>query len=103
MPYLIELFLPLADPRRRGFDSSKFERIRAELTDRFGGLTAYVRAPAQGLWKPARGRVVRDDVVIYEVMADRLDRVWWRNYRKALEREFDQDELVVRATPFTRL
>jgi hypothetical protein len=33
-------------------------------------------------------RTHRDDIVIYEVMADSLDRPWWANYRQGLERRF---------------
>ena len=39
----------------------------------------------------------RDDLVIYEVMTDHLDRDWWRTYRHGLEERFHQDRMVVRA------
>ena len=78
--------------------------MRAELTERFGGLTAYTRAPAQGLWAEDGGEPPqRDDIVVYEVMADTLDRPWWRGFRKLLERRFAQDELVIRAQQIERL
>jgi hypothetical protein len=41
--------------------------------------------------------------VIFAVMADPLDRAWWRDYRERLERRFRQEELVVRALGAERL
>jgi hypothetical protein len=73
------------------------------LTERFGGLTAYARAPATGLWEEQPGRTTRDDVVVYEVMADTLDEAWWAGYRKSLEARFRQEEVVVRAHEIRRL
>jgi hypothetical protein len=36
-------------------------------------------------------------------MADRLDEAWWEALRQRLEREFRQDELVIRALRARRL
>jgi hypothetical protein len=41
--------------------------------------------------------VSRDEVVLIEVMAKRLDRQWWADYSSELKRRFRQDELVIRA------
>jgi hypothetical protein len=41
--------------------------------------------------------------VVYEVMVESLDAAWWADYRQALQRRFEQDELVVRAQPMRRL
>ena len=71
--------------------------VREELVAKFGGMTAHTRAPAVGLWKASdRSRTERDLVIIYEVMTSRLDRPWWSRYRKQLEQEFRQEELVIR-------
>jgi hypothetical protein len=43
----------------------------------FGDLTAYNRAPAEGLWESGSG-VEQDDIVVIEVMVDSLDRTWWK-------------------------
>ena len=45
----------------------------------------------------------RDEIVIFEVMADQLDRQWWRQYRTELEQRFSQAELVIRASLSERL
>jgi hypothetical protein len=68
----------------------------------FGGLTAYTRAPAEGLWNSG-STVKRDEIVIVEVMVDSLDRTWWKEYRRELEQVFCQDEIVVRAQTYEHL
>ena len=80
-----------------------YARLRDELTERFGGLTAYTRAPAQGLWAAGDDPPMRDDIIVYEVMVDALDRAWWTAYRRTLEDRFAQDELVIRAQFVERL
>ena len=101
--HVIEIFLPLK--RNDGGDQPNelFGDVRRELTDRFGGLTAFSRAPAQGLWEGADGKVDRDAIVIFEVMTEDVDRLWWSNFRARLESSFDQDEILIRASPAERL
>jgi hypothetical protein len=101
--HLVQLLLPLKDQDGKPFPRSQYRKIREVLTERFGGLTAYTRAPAEGLWDVGDDEVLLDDIVIYEVMVADLDREWWRQYRTGLEEEFDQDELVVRAQEIERL
>jgi len=101
--YLVEFLLPTFDNAGRRFPPAEFERIRRELTDRFGGVTAFLRSPAAGLWTDDAGNLRHDDLAIFEVMTDTLDRDWWRDYREQLERRFRQEEVVVRATSFERL
>lgn len=97
--HLVQILLPLYDPAGQAFPQPMFRSVREELLRGFGGLTAYTRAPAKGLWKEDDDApVARDDIVVYEVMADEpLDRAWWSEYRKELERRFAQDALVIRA------
>jgi len=97
--HIVQLLLPLYDNAGRALPHDLFETIRAELVGRFGGLTAYTRAPAKGLWQQDGGGTVRDDIVVYEVMVDSLDEAWWRRYRGELEARFAQESLVVRASP----
>jgi hypothetical protein len=103
MPHLVELLLPVSDGDGRRFPRALYDRTAAELTDRFGGLTAHVRAPAAGIWEARPGRTERDDIVIYEVMVDALDTQWWATYRRELEARFVQEELVIRAQEIRRL
>ena len=101
--YLVQLLLPLYDNAGHAFPAAHYASTRDELTERFGGLTTYTRAPAQGLWQESKGPPKRDDIVVYEVMTDALDRDWWRGYRRTLERRFAQDELVIRSQAVERL
>ena len=104
--HLVQILLPLADNEGRRLPRALFADLARELIARFGGLTAHTRAPAQGLWldddapaDPGRAaeRAVRDEIVIYEVMAEEVDEAWWRDRRAALERDFRQETIVVRA------
>lgn len=101
--YLIQLLLPLYDNDQQAQPRALFERVREELVARFGGLTAYTRAPLSGLWQDDTEHTVRDDLVIYEVMTAELDRAWWRRYRRLLERRFRQESLLIRAQEASRL
>lgn len=100
--YLVQILLPLYDERGRRFARAKYASLRKTLTDRFGGATIYSRAPAEGLWDEGEG-VVRDDIVIFEAMADAIDRTWWKRLRTRLEKAFRQDEIVIRSIAFDRL
>lgn len=46
--HLIQLLLPLYDNQGNRFDHAVFDEVQAELTERFGGVTAYLRSPARG-------------------------------------------------------
>jgi hypothetical protein len=96
--YLVQIFLPLRDNRGKRIAERYFRGLAEELSERFGGLTAYVRAPATGLWKKQQSaRMLRDEIVIYEVIIGRLDRRWWRQKRQALQQTFRQQEILIRA------
>ena len=101
--HLIQLFLPLYDNDGQAFAKPLFDTVRGELTERFGGVTAFVRSPAVGAWEDHSGDVQRDDVVLFEVMADHVDHGWWAAYRAQLEQRFQQDEVLVRAVRTERL
>jgi hypothetical protein len=101
--HLVQFILPLRDNGGTPFPRTSFNEVRDELAARFGGVTAYLRAPAEGVWKEGDQQLVHDEVVIFEVMTDPLDRPWWRAYRAALEAHFRQQEVLVRATEIERL
>jgi hypothetical protein len=70
---------------------------RRELTDRFNGLTAYLRSPAKGWWTASDGHAEQDDVVMVEVVTDTFDRAWWRTYVATLAVRFGQERIHLRA------
>jgi hypothetical protein len=96
--HLIQILLPLRDNEGRDFGAAAYGRVRGELAERFGEVTAFTRAPAEGIWKED-GQTSRDDIVVVEVMVEAPDRAWWRAYRADLEGRFRQDAIVVRAMP----
>lgn len=94
--HLIQILLPLSDNEGRHFSPSAYACVRSELTERFGGMTAFTRGPAEGLWEE-NGRTARDDIVVFEVMAPELDAPWWDGYRRSLETRFRQERIIIRA------
>jgi len=102
MPHLAQILLPVYDNVGQRFPTGHYNQVRARLADMFGGLTAYTRAPAEGLWNSG-STVKRDDIVVVEVMVDSLDHTWWKNYRRELEQLFCQDEIVLRAQAYEHL
>jgi hypothetical protein len=98
MAHLVEILLPVSDiPMEQ-----VLERVRTELTALFGGVTLHTNAPAEGYWSDS-GTFELDRIVVAEVMTEQLDRAWWLSYRKRLERQLAQDEIVIRATQIERL
>jgi hypothetical protein len=100
--YLIEILLPLHDNKGQAFPQKLYRQLRHELTERFGGVTVFNRAPAIGESRED-GHLTRDEIVVFEVMADEIDRAWWKQYRETLESAFAQDEIVVRSTIMEKL
>lgn len=101
--FLVQMLLPLYDAGGQKFSHEHFLKVREDLTQRFGGMTAYLRSPAEGTWREPGGSIDRDEMVMCEVMVEELDRAWWSAYRKELERRFRQEELVVRASALEKL
>jgi hypothetical protein len=95
--YLVQLLLPLYDNTGDALRKELFVEVRDELVERFGGMTGYTRSPVRGLWQDNESQTVHDDLIIYEVMVEKLDEDWWRQYRAGLEKRFQQTSLVVRA------
>lgn len=102
MPHLVQILLPVYDNAGQPFPPDHYNEVRKELTDMFGGLTAYSRAPAEGLWGSGHN-TERNDIIVVEVMVDDLERSWWSDYRRTLEQVFRQDEIVVRGQTYERL
>jgi hypothetical protein len=100
--YLIQILLPLYDNEGEAFAQEAYDRVRDELIKKFGGVTAFRSSPAEGIWKEG-GRVSRDAIIIFEVMADELEREWWTSYRADLEARFQQEKMIVRATRIEQL
>lgn len=97
---VIEVFLPLDTGAGLPIPRETIEGLVAGLADRFGGATAFTREPADGLWK-TQTTIQRDRIIIVEVIVNQVDQEWWRSYKRRLEQEFNQDEVMIRVTPCT--
>ncbi|HUQ88771.1 MAG TPA: hypothetical protein VM096_14515 [Vicinamibacterales bacterium] len=95
--HLIQLLLPTYTRDGAPIASEQFARVRVELTERFGGVTAYTRSPATGLWINEDEVIERDQVIMLEVVVENLDRGWWAEYRHQLEVRFAQEQIHTRA------
>ena len=94
--HLVQILLPLSDNDRHPFPRDHYDKVALELTERFGGVTAFTRSPAEGRWK-GRGDTLSEEMVVIEVMIEDLDHAWWASYRADLELKFRQLKVVVRA------
>ncbi len=101
--FVVELFLPLEKPDGSPVPAQVFERVKGELTNRFGGVTSYLQSPAEGAWKPDAEQIIHDRVAIFEVMVKDVDTAWWREYRHKLEAELDQHQILARLYQVTVL
>ena len=101
--HLIQLLLPITDNDGHPTDPAPIALVRQELTERFGGVTAYTRAPAAGFWKSPGGGVDRDEMIMVEVVVESFDRSWWTAYRRTLEERFSQDAIHARAIQTERI
>lgn len=91
---LARFYLPLRDNAGEPFPSHMFRAVEAELSGRFGGVTAHLQSPASGLWHDG-GEMHSDDVVIFEVLSQEQDRDWWVAYCAQLARAFRQKSVLM--------
>jgi hypothetical protein len=95
---LARLYLPLRDNQGEAFPPLMFRAVEEELSRRFGGVTAHLESPANGLWRE-NGKMHADEVVIFEILLDEADRTWWTTYRERLERDFRQKRILLLLQP----
>ena len=94
---LIQILLPT-----NGGDEGVFERLAQELTAKFGGVTSFIRAPAEGRWNTG-SRTEHDDIAVIEVMTDDVDHSYWADLRIRLEQALSQEQIVIRCQPLELL
>ena len=97
--HLVQVLLPLFDNSGHRFEEADYLAVTARFTEKFGGVTVYIRSPAEGAWEGPSGAKSHDEIVIFEVMTSRLERAWWRRMRADLARTFRQEQLVIRTHP----
>lgn len=96
--HLVQILLPRTDNTGQPFSRKDFDRVKEDLASRFEGVTAYLQAPAEGLWRQG-AESGNDDIVIFEVMVEEIDLPDWRGRRAALEMRFRQDKVIIRYMP----
>jgi len=94
---LIQILLPT-----NGGDEGVFERLAQELTAKFGGVTSFIRSPAEGRWN-AGSYTEHDDIAVVEVMAEDIDYEYWADLRSRLEQALAQEQIVIRCQPLELL
>lgn len=92
--FMARFYLPLRDNAGDAFSPQMFRQVEEELSSRFGGVTAHLEAPASWLWREA-GRTHADEVAIFEVILEAVDRGWWTEFRARLERDFRQKRILM--------
>ena len=58
-------------------------------------MTCFSQSPAEGIWDES-GDVQKDLIVIYEIMANTIDKDWWAKLKKDLEADMEQEEIIIR-------
>jgi hypothetical protein len=99
MPFLVQILLPHRRDGNTEAGDAGFTQTRAELVERYDGVTAYLRSPALGAWTGPDGHVERDEVVMIEVVIETFDRAWWRAYATRLAARFQQEVIHIRVLP----
>lgn len=94
--HLVQILLPLSDNEHHPFPRAFYDKVALDMTERFGGVTAFTRSPAEGRWS-GQGSTRPEEVVVIEVMVKVLEDDWWANYRTELETTFRQEHIVIRA------
>ncbi len=93
--HLVEILLPLRDRQGVAFPADYYDDLAQRLTNAFGGVTSFLRAPAEGRWHGG-GTTQREDIAVIEVMARSFDREWWVALKAELKDKFRQEELIIR-------
>jgi hypothetical protein len=83
--HLVQILLPKEAGTGQPIAKDWFDDFLKELSDQFGGVTSFLRAPGQDLWQSGSG-TEKDSIAVVEVMVDRLDPAFWRSLRKRVER-----------------
>ena len=93
--YLIQIFLPVFNKKQIPFPKAVYSQIQKRMLKKFGGITLYSRAGIEGLWGKA-GHVEADQMIIAEIMVNKIESSWWKKYKERLEKQFAQDEILMR-------
>jgi hypothetical protein len=94
--HLVQLLLPMANNQGVRYPDPLIQTIKSLLVEKYGGVTAFTRAPAEGVWAHD-GKRDHDDVAMIEVMMATFDRRWWAEFKIHLEQKLAQKEILIRS------
>ena len=100
--HLVQILLPVCDNDGGEYPPEMFETVAGDLTARFGGLTSFMRSPAEGRWAQG-GKTDYDEIIVLEVMTGTFDHDWWKAFRANLEAQLRQKEIVIRVQQIERI
>jgi len=90
---IYEIYLPLTYNDGKPIEKEKFGLTREELVDRFGGVTSTPPGfPLEGWWHSPHG-VVRDDIMIWTVVTQIDDDLFFLKYKETLKQRFIQEDI----------
>lgn len=95
--HLVQILLPKSRGDGASVAREWFKVFLGELSERFGGVTSFLRSPGEGLWEDGN-TTERDDVVVVEVMTEDFEETYWTVLKERLEDELAQEEIVIRAS-----
>ncbi len=92
---IYEIYLPLTYNDGNIIEDGKFSLTRGELIDRFGGLTSTPPGfPLLGWWHSPQG-VMEDTLVMWRVVTQDDDDVFFHEYQQVLEQRFIQKKVYI--------
>ena len=100
--HLIQILLPLTDNAGRPYPDDLLQGIQSELSQCFGGLTAYRRAPAKGVWTRGHPKHRRRHCGRRSDGTEHWTPHWWREFRTRLQQILRQegDDRRKKSEPF---
>ncbi|MBX6393210.1 MAG: hypothetical protein IRY96_07025 [Burkholderiales bacterium] len=101
MEHLVQILVPVHDRNGETVPTAAFDDIRHHLKQHFQSVTAHVRMPAERLGS-SEAEPRGEELVVFEIFCERLDRCWWHDFRRHLEPRFGA-KLHVRALPVEKL
>lgn len=100
---MIRLFLPIYDKDGMKFPDHYYTTLHKKLSKKFGGLTVYTRSIAKGFWKAKAKVTIKENVLIHEVMAANVDKLFWQKIKSSMMKKFAQRDLLITSSKISRI
>lgn len=93
---LIQLFLPTTAENGKAFPGTYFHAVKQKLSKKFDSLSVYLKSPVIEHIKDDGPTLAKDTVLVYEVVSDSVETDYWSQYQQFLQKQFKQDDIVIR-------